>query len=61
MIFQKNNQMLTPLLSHCFSHHPHIQQGGPLPNAEGNPMLIQQTNKKNVRFSQFLGDALDQE
>ena len=44
-----------------FSHHPQIQQGGPLPNAEGNPMLIQQTNFQNVRFSQFLGDALDQE
>ena len=43
------------------SHHPQIQQGGPLPNAGGNPMLIQQTNTQNVRFSQFLGDALDQE
>ena len=44
-----------------FSHHPQTQQGGPLPNAEGNTMLIQQTNIQNVRFSLFLGDALDQE
>ena len=44
-----------------FPRHPQIQQGGPLPNAEGNTMLIQQKNFQNVRFSQFLGDALDQE
>ena len=44
-----------------FSRHPQSQQGGPLPNAEGNTMLIQQTNIQNVRIPQFLGDALDQE
>ena len=31
-----------------FPRHPQIQQGGPLPNAGGNPMLIQQTNFQNV-------------
>ena len=44
-----------------FSRHPQIQQGGPLPNAGGHTIVIQQTNSQNVRFTQFLGDALDQE